>query len=113
MSRILYFTDRTGVSPGYRPIFARILQANNIKSHQVQTYSVYNQIPKAIRKRGQELEQVVNQEELPRVQRLVDFMIRTVKPSLLVVSCPAVLAVVNQNIPGADKIGNCRGSVYT
>jgi len=105
--RILYFTDKTGISTGYRTLFHQILLKNRIRVSQVLTTSVYAKIPEALKKVTQK-RWGLNKEHTAEVIQVVDAMIKIAKPSMLVVSCPAVLGA----LVGVDNIESCRGSVY-
>lgn len=110
---ILYFTDKLGISDGYMPIFNRLLTSCGIPIHKVQQYSIHTVIDKALKRRGNELELVVNPEKHTEINRLVKHQVATFKPDLIVCSCTGVLGTLNGYTWGADKISKTRGSVYT
>lgn len=110
---ILYLTDYSGVTEGYAPMFNRLMQACEIPANAIQYANLHKVIPDALKRRGQEKEQILNPEAATQVERYINHAIHTVKPALVVTSCAAVLGIINGRIIGADKISKTRGSVYS
>ena len=112
VDRILYMTDKMGVTQGYAPVFNRILMAARIPQHAVIKTDVYNIVPDALKKKGNQKEWILNPEERWNVQNAFDLKISTTNPKVIVVSCGAVLGVLTDEDRYANTISKTRGGVY-
>lgn len=111
-AKILYMTDKYGVSDGYNRAFNLMLSNSGIRRQQVILGSIYTLVSNALVKKGNRKTLGFNPEKKDEIKAAFDQRILAVKPDLIVCSCPAVLGVLvdwNWNIATLDK---CRGGVY-
>lgn len=110
--RILYMTDSYGVSRGYNPAFTKMVKASGIRRESIVCQSIYDLVDRPLYRKANEKMWRFNPEKLPEIQAAFDTRIDTYKPSLIVVSDPAVLGVI---VNGDERLGTlekCRGGVY-
>lgn len=110
--RILYFTDKLGVTEGYNKIFNHLLAKSDIRRAQVSIVSIYGVIDNALIKKGNRGTPGFNPDRVDQITSAVDQRITSHSPDLIVVSCPAVLGLLcgwDWNLATIDK---CRGGVY-
>lgn len=110
--RILYMTDKLKVSPGYEPAFTKMLAKSGIKRQQVVTTDIYGLVSEPLVRNANERMWRFNPEKLDAIKKAFDQRIAVIKPSLIVVSDPAVLGVL---VGGDSRLGTlekCRGGVY-
>jgi hypothetical protein len=112
MSQILYLTDTYGVSDGYKPAFERLLNKAGIHRHQVVLTSIYNLVEKPLKKRGNEVVWRFDPEKLPQIRAAFAQRVKSIKPRLIVVSCPACLGVLSDGDLGVATLDKMRGGVY-
>lgn len=106
-------TDRYRVSPGYEPAFKQILGKAGLARGQIITSDIYNLVAKPVRKYGNESTWKLDTEKHDEVKKAFDLRINAVRPSLIVVSCPAVLGVlVGVDHIRSASIDKMRGGVY-
>jgi DNA polymerase I-like protein with 3'-5' exonuclease and polymerase domains len=110
--RILYMTDKFRISPGYRPAFDRMIAKCGIKSSQVIPADIYNLVDKPLTKTGNESTWKFNPEKLDEIKAAFTQRVRALRPSLIVVSCPAVLGVLANGDRRAATLEKMRGGVY-
>lgn len=111
--RILYITDKFGVSQGYKPAFTKMVKKCGIEPSQINIANIYNLVPSPLMRKGNEKLWRFDPEQLPEIQNAFDTRIDNFKPTLIVVSDPAVLGVL---VDGDSRLGTlekCRGGVYT
>lgn len=110
--RILYLTDKFGISDGYKPSFVKLINAAGIKAGQVLTSHIYTIVKSPLKKYGNETTWKFDDEKTQEIQHAFDSRINALNPQLIVVSCPACLGVLT----GWDKRGSTlekmRGGVY-
>lgn len=112
VGKILYMTDRFKVSQGYESAFAAMLSGAGLKRQQVITADVYNMVPNAMYKKGNETIWRFNPEVLPQIEAAFKVRVNAIKPKVIVVSDAAVLGVL---VGGDSRLGTlekCRGGVY-
>lgn len=110
--KILYMTDKFGVSKGYEKAFTKLLGKAGIRRMQVFTTSIYNLVTQPLVKKGNEKTWRFNPERKNEIEAAFRQRITAVRPSLIVVSDPAVLGLLvgwDWNLATLDK---CRGGVY-
>jgi hypothetical protein len=111
-AKILYFTDRYKVSRGYEPAFTRMLNKSGIHRNQVFVTDIYGLVDTPLIRKGNEKTWRFNPDRKQQIRAAFDLRINAIKPTLLVVSDPAVLGVLvnwDWNLATLDK---CRGGVY-
>lgn len=113
MSRILYFTDRYKVSKGYEPAFTRMLAKAGIQRGQVVTTDIYNLVEQPLRKlKSNATIWHFDSEKLPKIRQAFDQRVRAIKPSVIVVSCPACLGILTDGDVRIATLDKLRGGVY-
>lgn len=114
MDSILYFTDRYKVSAGYEPAFTKMLARCGIPRQRVITTDIYHLVDEPLRKlRSNDLVWRFNPDKLERIREVYEQRIRAIKPSVIVVSCPAILGVLANGDLGIATLEKMRGGVYS
>lgn len=112
MDRILYLTDRQGISSGYQSVMNQYLIACGLSPANLIITSIYHLVSNPIKKRGNEKEWVLRPEKLGEVQEALRVKVNAIRPKVIVTSDPAILGAVTNANPGVAKIGKARGSVF-
>lgn len=110
--RILYITDQYKISQGYEPAFGRMLNRCGITRKQVVTADIYRLVEQPLKKYRNEKTIRYNPEKLPAIEAAFRSRINVIKPTLIVVSCPAVLGVLAKGDIRIATIDKMRGGVY-
>lgn len=110
--RILYMTDKFKVSQGYEPAFSRILGKAGIYRNSVILADIYGLVTKPLKKYGNESTWKADIEKLDAIRQAFDQRIAVIRPTHIVVSCPAILAVLADGDIGIASIEKMRGGVY-
>ena len=111
-ARILYLTDKFKVSAGYEPAFKRLLGKAGIYRNQVIVADIYNLVHKPLKRYGNETTWKADSEKLPEIEAALEQRIRATRPTHIMVSCPAVLAVIMGGNIKSASIEKARGGVY-
>lgn len=111
-SRILYVTDKFGVSSGYEPAFTKMLNKSGIHRHEVILTDIYKMVPSPLKKYGNETTWKFDIEKLPQIRHAFDVRVNSLRPKLIVVSDPAVLGVLTDGDIKASTLEKMRGGVY-
>lgn len=111
--KILYMTDKLRVSAGYEPAFTRMLAKSGIKRGSVVCQDIYNLVEQPLIRRGNEKLWKFNPAQLSSIESAFQQRIHSVKPSLIVVSDPAVLGVIVKGDSKLATLEKCRGGVYS
>lgn len=110
--RILYLTDKFGVSQGYEPAFTKMVQAAGIPRSRIILANIYALIDKPLVKRGVEKTLRFNPDRKNEILKAVEQRVRAIRPTLIVCSDPVSLGIFakwDQRIATIDKM---RGGVY-
>ncbi len=110
--RILYMTDKFGVSSGYSAAFTRMLAKSAIRRQQVITASIYTLISNPLVRKGNEKTWRYNPEKLDEITVAFNQKISAIKPDIIVVSDPALLGVLTDGDFRASTLDKLRGGVY-
>lgn len=110
--RILYITDRYKVSSGYAPAFEKLLNKSGIKRGDVITTDIYNLVDKPLIRKGQEKIWRFDPAKLDKIKSAFDQRIKSIRPVLIVVSCPAVIGVIANGDQRLATLEKMRGGVY-
>lgn len=110
--RILYMTDKFGVSDGYKPAFERLLNKAGIRREQVILAHIYNLVPKPLKKYGNESTWKFDVEQLDKIKAAFVQRLRAIRPALVVVSDPAILGVLAGGDRRLATLEKMRGGVY-
>lgn len=112
MSRILYITDRYKVSQGYEPAFTKLLAKSGINRFEVITTDIYNLVDAPLKKKANENTWRFDPEKLSAITKAFHQRINSIRPSVIVVSCPAVLGVLAGGDSRLATLDKMRGGVY-
>lgn len=112
MGRILYMTDKFGVSSGYAPAFEAMLRKCGIQRGSVALSHIYNVVEKPLIRKGQEKTWKFDPEKLDKIRAAFVQRVRAIRPDLIVVSCPALLGVLAEGDSRIATIEKMRGGVY-
>lgn len=112
MGRILYITDRYKVSQGYEPSFTKLLNKAGIRRNEVTCADIYNLVEKPLYKKGNETLWRFNPAKLSEISKAFAQRVNAIRPSLIVVSCPAVIAVLVGGDSRLATLEKMRGGVY-
>lgn len=111
-NRILYITDRYKVSQGYEPAFGRMLNKAGIHRHEVIVTDIYSLVDSPLKKKGNETIWRFDPAKLENIRAAFAQRVNTIRPSVIVVSCPAVLGVLSDGDIGVATLAKMRGGVY-
>lgn len=113
MSRILYLTDRYGVSQGYEPAFTRLLGKSGIQRGQVICTSIYNLVEAPLKKRSaRDTVWRFDPEKLEKINAAFAQRVSAIRPSVIVVADPACLGTLSGGDLGVSTLEKMRGGVY-
>jgi hypothetical protein len=112
MSRILYLTDRFKVSQGYEPAFKKMLNLVGIARHEVITTDIYSLVDQPLVRKGNETIWKFNPERKDSITKAFLQRVNSIKPSLVVVSCPAILGFLSGWDSRLATLQKMRGGVY-
>jgi hypothetical protein len=112
MPRILYMTDKLGVSKGYEFAFGKMLRASGIDRSDVKCADIYSLVETPLIRKGNEKLWKFNPEKLNDIRAAFHQRIRVIQPSLIVVSDPAVLGVIVNGDYSVASLEKTRGGVY-
>lgn len=110
--RILYMTDRFGVSQGYTPAFTRLVHKSGIPRQNIVIADIYNLVDKPLKKKGNESVWRFDPEKLPAITAAFSQRVRAIRPTLIVVSDPAILGVLAGGDSRSATIDKMQGGVY-
>lgn len=111
--RILYITDKFGVSQGYEPAFTKMLGKCGIPRGKVVVGNIYNLVTApALIKKGNETTWKFNPERKQEIADAFRVKVNAVKPTLIVVSDPASLGIFTNWDWRLSSLDKCRGGVY-
>jgi hypothetical protein len=110
--RILYMTDRFGVSQGYMPAFTKMVHKCGIPRECIAITDIYNLVEKPLKKKANENVWRFDPEKLGEIKTAFDQRIRAIRPTLIVVSDPAILGVLSGGDSRASTIDKMQGGVY-
>lgn len=111
--RILYLTDKYGVSEGYEPAFTKMVQRAGIPRSRIILANIYNLIDKPLVKYRNEKTPRFNPDRKDEILRSVDQRVRAIKPSLIVCSDPVSLGIFTEWDIRLSTLDKCRGGVYS
>ena len=110
--KILFMTDRYKVSQGYEPAFTRMLNKSGIQRSQVVTADIYGLVSQPLKKKGNETTWKFNEDKTREIEEAFRNRINIIKPSLIVVACPAVLGIFAKWDLRMATLDKMRGGVY-
>lgn len=112
--QILFFTDRYGVSQGYEPAFAKILGKAGLSRGKVITTHIYNIVKDPLYRKANEKTWRFNPEKYDEILKAFVLKVNALRPrpAVIVVSCPAVIAVLVKGDSRSATLEKMRGGVY-
>lgn len=111
MDRILYFVDRSGVSQGYKPIFNALLLKAGIQQCDIITTDIYSIVQSPLHRVGNRKTWTLDPEKAAEVEYAFQAKINALNPTLIVVSCNAILGILATDLKFAT-VDATRGGVY-
>lgn len=112
LGRVLYLTDKFGVSSGYEPAFSKMVRRAGIPREKIIIANIHRLIDKPLVKYKNEKTLRFNPERKSEIQKAVDIRVNAIKPTLIVCADPVSLGIFvkwDMRIATLDK---CRGGVY-
>jgi hypothetical protein len=110
--RILYLTDKSGITDGYKKVFGEILSNAGIARQQVLVSSIYGLVPDALVKKGNRLALGFNPDRIAEITSAFNQRIAAATPDIIVCSCPAILGLLSNWDWSVATLDKCRGGVY-
>jgi hypothetical protein len=110
--KILYLTDKFGVSPGYMPAFTKLVHKCGIPRERISITDIYNIVDKPLKKRANENVWRFDPEKLDAITAAFSQRVRAIRPTLIVVSDPALLGVLSGGDVRSSTIDKMQGGVY-
>lgn len=111
--RILYLTDKFGVSSGYDPAFTKMVQRAGIPRQRIIIANIYGLITKPLVKYKNDKTPRFNPDAKDAILAAVDQRINAVKPTLIVCSDPVSLGIFTNWDLRLSTLDKCRGGVYS
>lgn len=111
-AKILYLTDKMGVSDGYNKAFNLMLANAGLRRQQLIITHIYGLVKDALVKKGNRKAPGFNADKIDEITAAFDQRVSAVQPDIIVCSCPAVLGLFvdwNWSLATLDKL---RGGVY-
>lgn len=110
--RILYLTDKYGVSAGYEPAFTKMVQRCGIPRQRIIIANIYQLIDKPLVKYRNENTLRFNPDRKDEILAAVTQRINGVKPCLIICSDPVSLGIFTNWDLRLSTLDKCRGGVY-
>lgn len=112
LGRILYLTDKFGVSQGYEPAFTKMVQRAGIPRERIILANVHRLIDKPLVKFANELTLRFNPEKKSEILSAFLVRVKATRPSLIVCSDPVTLGIFTKWDQKVSTLDKCRGGVY-
>lgn len=112
MSRILYLTDRYKVAQGYESAFTKLVGKAGINRSQIICTDIYSLVESPLKKKGNETVWRFDPAKLPEITKAFAQRVNSIRPTVIVVSCPAVLGVLAEGDTRLATLEKMRGGVY-
>src|SRR3546814_545114 len=110
--RVLYLTDKFGVSQGYLPAFNAITSRVGIPSRSIIITDIYKEVSKPLVKYRNEKTPRFNPDMMAQIKAAVERKIRATKPTLIACSDPVALGLFMNWDQRSATIDKTRGGVY-
>jgi hypothetical protein len=110
--RILYMTDKFGVSQGYMPAFTKMVHKCGIPRECISIADIYNLVDKPLIRKANEKVWRFDPAKLDKIQAAFEQRVRAIRPTLIVVSDPAILGVLSGGDTRSATIDKMQGGVY-
>lgn len=110
--RVLYLTDKFGVSSGYEPAFTRMVRRAGIPRERIILANVHRLIDKPLVKYRNEKTPRFNPERKDQILKAFEIRFNAVKPVLIVCSDPVTLGIFTGWDMRISTLDKCRGGVY-
>jgi hypothetical protein len=112
LGRVLYLTDKFGVSSGYDPAFTKMVQRAGIPRSKIIIANIHRLIDKPLVKYKTEKTLRFNPEKKDDILKALAIRVNAIKPSLIVCSDPVTLGVFTNWDMRISTLDKCRGGVY-
>lgn len=110
--RVLYITDKYGVSSGYTSAYNYLLFKAGIRPQQVTKANIYSLVAQPLKKKATEKTWKFNPDKLEEIRHAFDHKVHAFKPDLIILSDPACLGLINGGDLGTATLEKLRGGVY-
>lgn len=110
--RVLYLTDKFGISDGYKPAFQNLLLKAKIPAAAILTTHIYGLVKSPLKKYGNETTWKFDIDKLDEIRAAFDSRLNAIKPDLVVVSCQAILGALTGGDIKGSTLEKMRGGVY-
>lgn len=111
--RVLYLTDKFGVSQGYDPAFTKMVQRAGIPRQRIIIGNIYSLINKPLVKYRNDKTLRFNPDRKQEILAAVDQRVNAIKPTLIVCSDPVSLGIFTNWDIRLSTLDKCRGGVYS
>ena len=109
--RILYMTDKFGISDGYSAAFTSMIARAGIRRNQIYEANIYTLIPNPLTKKANEKTWRFDPAKLGQIHQAFKQKVDAIQPDLIVVSDPALLGIFtngDSKLATLDKQRGCR-----
>jgi hypothetical protein len=110
--RVLYLTDKFGVSSGYEPAFGKMVRRAGIPREKIIIANVHKLIDKPLVKYKNEKTPRFNPERKSEIRKAFEIRYNAIKPTLIVCSDPVTLGIFTGWDMRISTLDKCRGGVY-
>lgn len=110
--RVLYLTDKFGVSSGYEPAFSKMVRRAGIPREKIIIANVHKLIDKPLVKYKNEKTLRFNPERKSEIRKAFEIRYNAIKPTLIVCSDPVTLGIFTGWDMKVSTLDKCRGGVY-
>lgn len=112
LGRVLYLTDKYGVSSGYDPAFSKMVRRAGIPREKIIIANIHRLIDKPLVKYKNEKTLRFNPDRKDEIRKAVEIRVNAIKPSLIVCSDPVSLGLFTGWDMRISTLDKCRGGVY-
>lgn len=110
--RVLYLTDKFGVSQGYEPAFTKMVHRAGIPRARIIIANIFNLIQQPLVKYRNDKTPRFNPERKDVILKAVEQRVRAIKPTVIVCSDPVSLGIFAQWDMRIATLDKMRGGVY-
>lgn len=112
LGRVLYLTDKFGVTSGYEPAFGKMVRRAGIPREKIILANVHKLIDKPLVKYRNEKTLRFNPDRKEQILSAFRIRVNAIKPTLIVCSDPVTLGIFTNWDMKVSTLDKCRGGVY-
>jgi hypothetical protein len=113
LGRVLYLTDKFGVSSGYDPAFSKMVRRAGIPREKIIIANIHRLIDKPLVKYKNEKTLRFNPDKKEEIRKAVEIRVNAIKPTLIVCSDPVSLGLFTGWDMRISTLDKCRGGMYS